>query len=200
MTTKKKIKIFSKDVFAAYLKRDPSLKQDEVELICSFFQHEFLKREEPLLAAGNKYKKIVFIIEGILRVFIYDNNGDEVVKNFIEPNSIFADIESFDNDKNSLINVSSVTDCKILTLSKSDAEKLITQLPKWEYLMKVGGIRAMNEMIKKREFLLIGDSASQYRHFVKHHPLLAQQVPLKYIASFLRITQSSLSRIRKQKF
>ena len=62
MTTKKKIKIFSKDVFAAYLKRDQSLKQDEVELVCSFFQHEFLKKEEPLLAAGNKYKKIVFII------------------------------------------------------------------------------------------------------------------------------------------
>jgi hypothetical protein len=64
--------------------------------------------------------------------------------------------------------------------------------------MKVGGIQSMNEMIRKREFLLLGDSAFQYRHFVKHHPLLAQQVPLKYIASFLRITQSSLSRIRRQ--
>lgn len=188
----------SKGVFAEYLKNDSSLNQDEIELICSYFQEETVKAESQLLIAGNKYKKIIFVVEGILRVFIIDSNGDEVVKNFIEPNCFFADFESFDKNQNALINVSAVTDCKILSLSKVDANELINQLPKWEYLMKVGGIQAMNEMIKKREFLLIGDSTQQYRHLVKHHPLLAQQVPLKYIASFLRITQSSLSRIRKQ--
>lgn len=188
----------SKGVFAEYLKNDSSLNQDEIELICSYFQEETVKAESQLLIAGNKYKKIIFVVEGILRVFIIDSNGDEVVKNFIEPNCFFADFESFDKNQNALINVSAVTDCTILSLSKVDANELINQLPKWEYLMKVGGIQAMNEMIKKREFLLIGDSTQQYRHLVKHHPLLAQQVPLKYIASFLRITQSSLSRIRKQ--
>lgn len=188
----------SKVVFAEYLNKDSSLKKEEIELICSYFQQEFIKAESQLLIAGNKYKKILFVIEGILRIYIIDNNGDEAVKNFIEPNCFFADFESFDKNQNALINVSAVTDCIILTLTKTDAEKLISQLPKWEYLMKVGGIQAMSEMLKKREFLLIGDSACQYQHLVKHHPLLAQQVPLKYIASFLRITQSSLSRIRRQ--
>jgi len=188
----------SKDVFAANLKNDSSLKKEEIELICSYFKEETLDKEESLLIAGNKYMKIIFVVEGILRIFINDNNGQEVVKNFIEPNCFFADIESFDKNQNALINVSAVTDCTILSLSKADANELFNQLPKWEYLMKVGGIQTMNEMIKKREFLLLGNSTQQYRHLVKHHPLLAQQVPLKYIASFLRITQSSLSRIRKQ--
>jgi CRP-like cAMP-binding protein len=188
----------SKIVFAEYLRNNSSLNQDEIELVCSYFKEETLKTEFQLLTAGNKYKKIIFVVEGILRVFIIDNNGEEVVKNFIEPQCFFADFESFDKNQSALINLSAVTDCKIISLSKSDANELINQLPKWEYLMKVGGIQAMNEMIKKREFLLIRDSTQQYRHLVKHHPLLAQKVPLKYIASFLRITQSSLSRIRKQ--
>lgn len=188
----------SKDVFAAYLKKDSTLKQTEIELICSFFQEEILEREKPLVMAGNKYKKIVFVVEGILRVFIIDKHGEEVVKNFIEPNSFFADIESLEKNQNSMINVSAVTDCTILTLSKPDADKLVQQLPKWEYLMKVGAMQAMNDMIRKQEFLHIGDSSDQYRYFVKHFPLLARQVPLKYIASYLRITQSSLSRIRRQ--
>jgi hypothetical protein len=64
--------------------------------------------------------------------------------------------------------------------------------------MKAGAMQAMNEMIRKQGFLRIGDATSQYRHFVEHFPSLAQQVPLKYIASYLRVTQSSLSRIRKQ--
>lgn len=188
----------SKDVFAAYLKKDSTLKQKEIELICSFFQEEILEREKPLVMAGNKYKKIVFVVEGILRVFIIDKHGEEVVKNFIEPNSFFADIESLEKNQNSMINVSAVTDCTILTLSKPDADKLVQQLPKWEYLMKVGAMQAMNDMIRKQEFLHIGDSSDQYQYFVKHFPLLARQVPLKYIASYLRITQSSLSRIRRQ--
>lgn len=188
----------SKSVFAEYLKNDSSLNQDEIELICSYFQQEFIKNETQLVYAGNKYKKIVFVVSGILRVFVIDPDGEEVVKNFIEPNCFFADIESLEKNQNSLINISSVTDCTILTLSISDADKLVKQFPKWEYLMKVGAMQAMNDMIRKQEFLRIGDSTDQYRHFVKHFPLLVKQVPLKYIASYLRITQSSLSRIRRQ--
>ncbi len=188
----------SRNVFATYLKKDSSLKQEEIELICSYFQQEFLKAESPLVVAGDKYKKIVFLVQGILRVFIVDKDGEEIVKNFIEPNSFFADIESLEKNKNALIYVSAVTDCTLLTLAKKDADKLVQQLPKWEYLMKVGAMQTMNDMIRKQEYLRVGDSSDQYRHFVKHFPLLARQVPLKYIASYLRITQSSLSRIRRQ--
>lgn len=185
-------------VFAEYLRRDSSLNNEEIDVICSYFKQETIKAETQLFYAGNQYQKIIFIIEGILRLYIINANGEEIVKNFIEPHCFFADFESFDKNQNALINVSAVTNCTYLSLTKADAEELIMLLPKWEYLMKVGGIQAMNEMIKKREFLLIGDSKSQYQHFVKNHPLLVKQVPLKYIASFLRITQSSLSRIRRQ--
>lgn len=188
----------SKNVLAKILNKDPHFKQEEIEFICSYFHQETIKKEEPLLLAGNKYKKIVFVIEGVLRVYVIDPKGEEVVKNFIEPKTFFLDIESFEKKLPAFINVSAVTDCRILTLSKLDAEKLINQLPEWEYLIRLGAMQAMNDMIRKQEFLRIGDSADQYRHFVKCFPLLAQQVPLKYIASYLRITQSSLSRIRRQ--
>lgn len=188
----------SKIEFAEYLKNDSSLHQDEIELICSYFQEEFIKNETQLVYAGNKYKKIVFVVSGILRVFVTDPEGEEVVKNFIEPNSFFADIESLEKNQNSFINVSSVTDCSLLTLTKADSDKLVKQLPKWEYLIKVGAMQAMNDMIRKQEFLRIGDSTYQYLHLVKHFPGIVKQVPLKYIASYLRITQSSLSRIRRQ--
>jgi hypothetical protein len=59
-------------------------------------------------------------------------------------------------------------------------------------------MKAMNAMIRKQEFLSLGDAAGKYRHFIKHFPEVAQQVPLKHIASYLQITQSSLSRIRRQ--
>ncbi|HPT31090.1 MAG TPA: hypothetical protein PLW67_04585 [Prolixibacteraceae bacterium] len=68
-----------------------------------------------------------------------------------------------------------VTDCTLLTLSKPDADKLVQQLPKWEYLMKAGAMQAMNDMIRKQGFLRVGDSTDQYRHFIKHFPLLTRK-------------------------
>lgn len=188
----------SKKILTEYLKKNSSLTIDEIELICTYFQEEYIKNETLLVNAGSKYKRIVFVVEGILRVYIVDNKGEEVVKNFIEPNSFFAGIESIEKNQPALISVSAVTDCCLLILSKSDSDALVSQLPQWEYLIKAGAMQAMNDMIRKQNFLRIGDSSEQYQFFVKNFPLLAQQVPLKYIASYLRITQSSLSRIRHQ--
>ncbi|MDD2963595.1 MAG: cyclic nucleotide-binding domain-containing protein [Bacteroidales bacterium] len=188
----------STDFLAKYLEKDPTLSQREIGVICQHFCEEHLKREEAVVKEGTQYKKLLFVVEGILRVFIIDSNGEEVVKNFIEPNGFFAEFESFDRNGISRINVSAVTDCLVLSITKTACEHLIQLVPQWGFMMKTGGLEAMSAMLRKKEFLLLGDSTDHYRHFLENYPHLVQQVPLKYIASFLRITQSSLSRIRRQ--
>jgi CRP-like cAMP-binding protein len=186
------------DILAAYFRRNSDLKDDETDMICSYFREESLAREENLFMAGDRYKKIAFVAKGILRVYVTDNDGEEIVKNFVEDGNFISDSESFDKNSPSVLNVSAVTDCVLLTLSKPDAEILADRMPQWSYLMKMGAMQAMNDMIRKQNFLRIGNSIDKYNYFVKNFPVLAQQVPLKYIASSLSITQSSLSRIRKQ--
>lgn len=185
-------------VFSEYLAIHSNLTKQETELISSYFSPQILSKEEPLLCAGNRFEKIIFVTKGILRIYIINAEGEEVTKNFLEKNSFFSDIESFEQGTPSRLNVSSITESCILSLSRSAAAELNSLFPAWEGMMKEGTIQAMNEMIRKQEFLRISDSTAQYRYFVENFPSLAQNVPLKYIASYLRITQSSLSRIRKQ--
>lgn len=186
------------DILNAYFKRNSDLKDDETGMICSYFREESLDREESLFREGDRYKKIAFVAKGILRVYVTDSDGEEIVKNFVEEENFFSDIDSFDNNSPAVLNVSTITDCILLTLSKPDADILTDRMPQWAYLMKMGAIQAMNDMIRKQNFLRIGNSIDKYNFFVQNFPVLAQQVPLKYIASYLSITQSSLSRIRKQ--
>jgi len=186
------------NALAIWMKERSALQQGEIDTICSYFKPEIVAQEESLLTEGGRYRKIVFVVEGILRVFVVDNGGEEIVKNLIEAGQFFSVIESFYDNAPAPMNVSAVTGCQLLTLTKPDADRLANILPKWEILMKEGAMQAMNEMIRKQNFLRSGTAADQYRHFVEHYPSLARQVPLKYIASYLRITQSSLSRIRKQ--
>lgn len=189
----------SLSVLATCLRKEPSLTEDEVALICSYFETVVLEKEEPLFVAGQKFNKLVFVAEGILRVFIIDVAGNEVVKSFLEAQSFFEDLECMDHNKPSVLNISAVTDCNLLILSSASSNDLCSKLPKWGHLMRLGALDAMHTALRQLEFLRLGDSTSQYQHFVQNFPNLAKHVPLKYIASYLHITQSSLSRIRGQR-
>lgn len=185
-------------VLATHLRNEPSLSPDEVALICSYFEPLELEKEEPLFVAGQKFSKLVFIAEGILRIFIIDSAGNEVVKSFLEANDFFEDLDSIDHGNPSVLNISAVTHSNLLILTKAGSEELINKLPKWDYLSKKGAMDAMRTALRQQEFLRLGDSTSQYQYFVQNFPNLAKHVPLKYIASYLHITQSSLSRVRRQ--
>ncbi|HEY5282596.1 MAG TPA: Crp/Fnr family transcriptional regulator [Polyangia bacterium] len=185
-------------LLAQHLAAQSSLKQDQINLICSHFRVEKVRPEVRIASQGRPYGKLVFVADGILRVFVVTPDGDEVVKNFVEQNGFFADLECTEKDRPAVLNLSAVTHCTLLTLSKMDSARLVKLFPNWEHMMREGAMRAMNEMIRKQEFLRIGTSAEQYRHLVENFPNLIQHVSLKHIASYLRITQSSLSRIRKQ--
>jgi CRP-like cAMP-binding protein len=187
-----------KQILFNYLSQHSNFTDPHIEMIGGFFQPLYLEKEETLFKKGSRFRKIVFVAEGVLRSFILDINGEEITKTFITPNEFFTEIDSFEKDEPCAFNVSAVTECKLLTLSKDDAEILKEHIPGWEISMKEEAVKAMNSMFRRQEFLNIGEAADKYRHFVDHFPDLAQILPLKYIASYLQITQSSLSRIRRQ--
>lgn len=149
------------------------------------------------MVQGRRYRKIVFVAEGVLRVFVRAPDGQEAVRNFVGPGEFFAAMECFEGDRPAPMNVDSTTACTLLTLSKSEAESLAHEIPQCGLLIQAGAAKAMGDMIRKQSFLRLGDSTEQYRHFVESFPEIARRVPLKHIASFLGITQSSLSRIRR---
>jgi len=186
------------DILKQYLKENASFSLEAIETIGTFFQSRTLSKEEPLFTKGSRFPHIIFVAEGILRSFIYDDRGEEIVKTFISENEFFAELDSFEKGLPCAFNVSAITPCELLTLSRSAAQTLTEKVPGWEFAMKNEAMKAMNAMIRKQEFLNTGEATDKYRHFVNHFPGLAREIPLKHIAAYLQITQSSLSRIRKQ--
>jgi CRP-like cAMP-binding protein len=181
-----------------YLADNSAYSTEEIDLICSFFQEKKISKEESLFKKGHVFTKIVFVAEGILRSYIHDEDEEEIIKHFIRQHDFFSEIDSYEKEIPCAFNVSAITNCKLLILSKSDSEMLSENIPDWEIAMKGEAVKAMNSMIRNQEFLHKGEAIDKYRFFMKYFPELAQQLPLKHIASYLQITQSSLSRIRRQ--
>ncbi len=180
------------------IKKLQILEQSVLDKILRRFTYEIIPKNKFFLEAGTRYPKIGFLTSGILCSFIYNSEGEEVVKHFIEPDQFFTDLESYEHGKPAKLNIQAVVDSTVLTITKEHNQQLIQDHPQWEFVLKNFSSDALNRMIQMQNFLHFGSAVGQYQHFVSHYPNLARQVPLKYIASYLGITQSSLSRIRRE--
>jgi len=187
-------------LFSRQLNQTNFFSDKEIQEIYSKLEIVHISKNKFFLKAGQKCSKIGFLCKGILCSFIYNLTGDEVVKHFLEPNQFFTDLESYEKAQPAQLNIVAVTDTVILSISKQENAILQDKIPEWKSAQGIFASQALNQMIQMQNFLRFGSAAEQYQYFVKNYPNLARHVPLKYIASYLGITQSSLSRLRRETF
>lgn len=183
---------------SAQLKKVNILSDIEIEQICSCFDTENIHKNHYYLEAEKRCSKIGFLCDGIICSFIYNSEGSEVVKHFLEPYQFFTDLDSYEKAKPSKLNIIAITESTILSISKTDNDKLQDKIPNWEHVQGLFASQALKKMVLMQNFLHFGSATDKYQHFVKNYPNLARNVPLKFIASYLGITQSSLSRLRRE--
>jgi len=180
------------------IKRSGLLSDGEAQEICKHFRKEDIRKNQFFLEEGKRCSKIGFLEFGILCTFVYSWAGEEVVKYFVENRQFFTDMESYENATPASLNIMAVVNSRAWSITKSQNEQLQSEIPNWQHALNFFAAEALNRMIQNQHFLKLGEAADQYKHFLKNHPNLARQVPLKYIASYLGITQSSLSRLRRE--
>lgn len=174
------------------------LSATDIETVASCFNSRKLKSEEHFQNFHKIANEIAFVESGVLRVYGADNSGNEVTKYFIRENQFFVDLESYYTAKPATDAFQAVVNAKLCTVHKSVIEKLINEIPNLYIFIKSITEAALMNKIKDNDFLNFGDAKTKYLEFVKRYPALARQVPQQYIASYLKITPQSLSRIRKE--
>jgi CRP-like cAMP-binding protein len=148
-----------------------------------------------LISADKIEKDFYFIKKGIARTFVY-TDGDETTFSFGKEGDTIISMKSYIANQKGYENVGLLEDCLVYKLNTQDIRKLYTEnieIANW-------GIKfAENELLKAEDRLLtrqFGTATNRYQILLKNYPNLLQRVQLGYIASYLGITQVSLSRIR----
>ncbi|MDC8103183.1 Crp/Fnr family transcriptional regulator [Chryseobacterium sp. PTM-20240506] len=180
-----------------FVLRFGNLNEQQIEFIKSKSTELHLSRDEYFSEAGKIARQVGFIVDGILRVCYYDNKGEEITKYFIEENNLVVDLESFDNEIHSSTYVQAVTDCTMIVFSRKDWLELLQTIVGWEAIVHKIISRALIQKVERRSPLVSEDATTRYLKFLEIYPTVVNRIPLSYIASYLGITQSSLSRIRK---
>lgn len=180
-----------------FILRFGNLNQQQLDFVTSKAKEIVLSKDEYFSEAGKIAKQVGFVVDGIMRVCYYDNKGEEITKYFIEENNLVVDLESFDNEICSSSYVQAVTDCKLIVFQRKDWLELLQTIVGWEIIVHKIISRALIQKVERRSPLVSEDATTRYLKFMEIYPTVVNRIPLSYIASYLGITQSSLSRIRK---
>ncbi|MDR2275021.1 MAG: Crp/Fnr family transcriptional regulator [Sphingobacterium sp.] len=173
------------------------LSEGDIRQFSSYFKEKVMKAGDFFQEYNGIAREIAFVEKGIVRLYSPDIDGNEITKYFIREGQFTVDLESYYTAKASTESIQCVTDCTIYTISKSAIEKLSGEIPNlYIYIKTITEISLLNK-IKDNDFLNFGDAKTKYREFLRRYPDLALLVPQQYIASYLKITSQSLSRIRR---
>ncbi len=180
-----------------FILRFGNLNQQQIDFITSKAHEIDLQKDDYFSEAGKISRQVAFVVDGIMRVCYYDNKGEEVTKYFIEENNLVVDLESFDNEIPSSSYVQAVTDCKLIIFQRKNWLELLQTIVGFDAITHKIIARALMQKVERRSPLVSEDAKTRYLKFLEIYPNVVNRIPLSYIASYLGITQSSLSRIRK---
>jgi CRP-like cAMP-binding protein len=181
-----------------YLLQFGHLNRQQIDLIQSKGVLKTLKKDAYYAEAGKIPKEIIFLTEGIFRICYYNKGGDEITKYFIDENHFIADIDSYNQSIPSSEYIQAVTDCEYIVFSREALTTLSMTIIGWDEIVHKITTKGLAEKVKKISSMMAEDATERYLNFFGNFPGLANRIPLSYLASYLGITQSSLSRIRKK--
>lgn len=174
--------------------------------------HTILERikEKHIFGTFAKGEKIITInqpsncyhilMNGLARAQVMDFKGNDITTQFFIPGNIIIAPLALFKKTTPIENVCALEKCEVWTISFNDFQYLFEtniELAEWGRLW-------MAEQITKLKLrsieMITEDAATRYIKLMKNKPEVIQQAPLKHIATYLGITDTSLSRIRKELF
>ncbi|OBW41759.1 DNA-binding transcriptional dual regulator Crp [Chryseobacterium sp. MOF25P] len=176
----------------------PFFFQEELDEIIQKHEKVVFQKGEAILQEGKMANEYYILEKGLARSFVNDFNGNDVTTNFFTENEIIIDVSSLFQRIPTQENIVCITDCECWKLDFDVFQELFHKIPN----LREWGRAWMSQQLflyKQRSVEMFTLSATKrYLHLLEQKSQVIQFAPLKQIASYLGITDTSLSRIRKE--
>ncbi|MBD8081999.1 Crp/Fnr family transcriptional regulator [Chryseobacterium caseinilyticum] len=172
----------------------------EEELTEIFQAHEkvVFQKGDLILEEGKTANEYYILEKGLARSFVTDFNGNDVTTHFFVENEIVIEVSSLFQRIPTQENIVCITDCELLKIDFDTFQELYHKI---QNLSEWGRAWMSQELFayKQRSVEMFTLSATKrYLNLLEQKPQVVQFAPLKQIASYLGVTDTSLSRIRKE--
>lgn len=173
------------------------LHDDELSFALPLLQVRKLKKGEFFLQEGKIASQIAFVNKGYLRVY-YATDKVDITRDITPKHTFATGLPSYVNQTPSYEIIQAATPCELFVIKKDDIEKLYSKYQNWE---RFGRLLIQDMFVKAQARLysfIAHDAETRYAQLLHEQPDMLLHVPLQYIASYLGVTQQSLSRLRRK--
>ena len=181
-----------------HLEQKIELSDNEKSVLVSKLRQKIYLKGQYIVQEGDIYKNQTFIVDGKVRTFYLDDNGNEHIVAFGIENWWVGDICSFATQTPAEFNTQCLEKTEVVQISYADMQQLYLDVPKLERYFRLVVQAAYGNMSKRvvRNHAL--PAKERYLIFTRAYPEMIQRFPQYMIASYLGITKEFLSTIRKQ--
>jgi len=181
-----------------YFEKKTGIPSDEWDIFISKLSKRFFAKKTRILCAGDMEHYLSFLEKGSVRFYATDENFQESTFTFVFEGDFFSAYDSFLSRQASTYSIETLSDTVVWQISYDDLQTIYRETVIGNTIGRLAAEELFCKKIK-RELSLLNETAEQrYNSLFRQKPAIIQQIPLKYIASYIGITPQALSRIRKR--
>lgn len=168
----------------------------DLDQVLDNFKLKTFKKEQIVLRQGRHARHFYFVDKGCLRIF-YKQGDKDITGWLATENVFFGELGSLNSGLPTEYNIEAIEKTDLYLISKTDMDRLYRQIPQWQEFGRKNWEQAFTTLISRVVSHQKETAEQRYENLLSHTELL-QRVPLKHLATYLGVTPSSLSRLRKQ--
>ncbi|WP_103068119.1 Crp/Fnr family transcriptional regulator [Aquimarina sediminis] len=186
------------NLFIQKIKDKIDLTTQEEKHLLSIIRTKTYAKNDFFIEPGSICRKVGYIEKGLMRIYNIDSLSNDTTNWLATDQELITEILSFINQEPAQEYIQCLEETTILYITYKDLHNLYKSIPKMHIYTKLVN---QDLIIDIKKYLLSNihlSAEERYRQLLTVRPSIVKKTPLKYIASFLGITDSTLSRVRRK--
>jgi CRP-like cAMP-binding protein len=149
-----------------------------------------------LLAAGAPWQHAFWVEQGLLRLFYIDSEGHESNKNFHAEDAFIWPVTDALRREPAAFFIAALEVATVWCLPYAALETAVARLPSWTALQLHALAGLLDDKMRREQIFLQCTARQRYEDLLRERPEWTARIPLRHLASYLGMTDVSLSRLR----
>ena len=186
------------EIFKQFITQLVIIEEQDLNKIIANFKHQKVKRNAIILSQGEVCTHFYFLITGCVRTYYITKEGQEKTRLISFDNNPVTALTSFITQKPSVEFIDALEDSELLSMSQADFFRFINEFPGWATFYQKMLEFAFTFQNNRIEDLVTLSAKERYEKLLKERPHYIQRLSNRIVATYLDISQETLSRIKSK--
>lgn len=188
----------SYDSLIKYFEEYISLNEKEIDILKSLTRIKKVRKRQFVVEQGEVCRYENYVVEGCLRCYHLDDEGQEHIVQFAVEDWWIADLQSFLTQSPANFSVDALEASVLIQFGYNELQELYEKIPKLERFFRLIIQNAFVASQKRIVASYSKDAGKRYIEFCNRYPNIEKRIPQYMVASYLGITPEFLSKIRRR--